>query len=144
MFRWVIKGQLARGRRPGFGGKRGRQIARSVVNAWIRDAKAQGIRSIICLLDERQLRLYEELRVGLVCHYRSTGFHVAHINARNGRKPPLSDRHLKDGVESVPTAGETSVGTLQCRNQPNRSRSASLNKGPQLASLTRLRHRADI
>ena len=41
MFRWVIKQQLARGRRPKVEGKRG-QVSKSVVNAWIKEAKAQG------------------------------------------------------------------------------------------------------
>lgn len=83
-----IKGQLARGRRPGGEGKRGRQVPRSVVDDWIREAKAQAIRSIICLLDERQLRFYEELPVDLVSYYRSRGLNVVHINAPNMRKPP--------------------------------------------------------
>jgi len=96
MFRWAIEGLLARGRRPGFGGKRGSQVRKSVVDAWIKETKAQGIRSIICLLDERQLRLYEELQVGLVPYYRSKGLQVVHIDARNGRRPPLSGQHLKE------------------------------------------------
>lgn len=96
MIRWVIKLQLARGRRPGIDGKRGSQVPKSKVDAWIREVKAQGIRSIIVLLDERQLRLYQELRTDLVSYYRSKGFHVAHISAPNMRKPPLSDQHLKE------------------------------------------------
>jgi hypothetical protein len=94
MFQWVIEQKLARGRRPGIGGKRG-QVPKSVVKAWIKDAKAQGIRSIIVLLDERQLRLYEELRVGLVPHYKSKGFHVVHISVPNCRKPPLTRHQLR-------------------------------------------------
>ena len=95
MFRWVIKQHLARGRRPAVVGKRG-QVAKSVVNAWIREAKAQGIRSVICLLDERQLRRYEALPVNLVSYCRSKGLNVVHINAPNMRRPPLSDQHLKE------------------------------------------------
>jgi hypothetical protein len=53
MFQWPIKSQLARGRRPGVERKRGSQVPRSVVDAWIKEVKAQGICSIICLLDER-------------------------------------------------------------------------------------------
>jgi protein tyrosine phosphatase len=96
-FSWVIEGQIARGRRPGIGGKRGRrQVRKSAVDAWIKKAKAQGIHSIICLLHERQLRLYDDaLRDGLVEYYRAKGFHVAHISVPNCRKPPLTDQHLK-------------------------------------------------
>jgi protein tyrosine phosphatase len=96
MFRWAIKGHLARGRRPGVERKRGSQVPKAVVDAWIKEAKAQGIRSIICLLDGRQLRFYEKLDVDLVSHYRSKGLNVIHINAPNMRKPPLSDQHLKE------------------------------------------------
>ena len=96
MFRWAIKGQLARGRRPGVEGKRGRQVRTAVVDAWIKEAKEAGIRSMICLLDERQLRFYEELPVDLVSYYRSKGLTAVHIKAPNMRKPPLSDQHLKE------------------------------------------------
>jgi len=96
IFRWSIKRQLARGRRPGVEGKRGSQVPKLVVDAWIKEAKAQGIRSIICLLDHRQLRFYEKLPVDLLSYYRSKGLNVVHINAPNMRKPPLSDQHLKE------------------------------------------------
>ena len=69
MFRWVIKQQLARGRRPGVEGKRGRQVAKSVVDNWIKEAKEQRVRSILILLDQRQLRFYDEnLRMSLVLY----------------------------------------------------------------------------
>ena len=96
MFQWPIKGKLVRGRRPGVEGKRGSQVPKSVVDAWIKEAKVRGIRSIICLLDERQLRFYEKLPVDLVPYYRSKGLNVVHVNAPNMRKPPLSDQHLKE------------------------------------------------
>jgi protein tyrosine phosphatase (PTP) superfamily phosphohydrolase (DUF442 family) len=96
MFQWSIRGQLTRGRRPGVEGKRGSQVPKSVVDAWIKEAKAQGIGSIICLLDERQLRFYEKLQVGLIAYYQSKGLKVVHINAPNMRRPPLSDQHLKE------------------------------------------------
>ncbi len=96
MFRWAIKHQLMRGRRPGVEGKRGSQVAKSVVDAWVKEAmETYGIRSIICLLDERQLKFYEKLPIDLISYYRSKGLRVAHINAPNMRKPPLSDDHLK-------------------------------------------------
>jgi hypothetical protein len=96
MFQWSLKRQLARGRRPGVELKRGSQVPKSVVDAWIKEAKEAGIRSVICLLDERQLRFYESLRVDLVSYYRSRGLKVVHINAPNMRKPPLSDQHLRE------------------------------------------------
>jgi predicted protein tyrosine phosphatase len=95
VFKWPIKGQLARSGRPGVGGTPV-QVRKSVVDAWIKEAKAQGIRSIIVLLDERQLRFYEKLPMDLVSYYRTKGLNVAHINAPNMRKPPLSDQHLRE------------------------------------------------
>jgi len=96
MVRWSIKGQLARGRRPGVEGKRSSQVAKAVVDAWIKEAKAEGIRSIICLLDGRQLRFYQKLRVDVISYYQSKGLNVVHINAPNMQHPPLSDQHLKE------------------------------------------------
>ena len=97
MFQWSIKGQLARGRRPGVEGKRGSQVPKSVVDAWMERARKEyGIRSIICLLDEHQLKFYEHLPVDLVSYYENNGFNVVQIAAPNMRKPPLSDQHLKE------------------------------------------------
>ncbi len=95
MFRWVIPQQLARGRRPGIEGERGSQVAKSLVDNWIKEAKALKIRSVIVLLDD-QLRFYEKLPVDLISYYRSKGLDVEHINAPNMRRPPLSDQHLKE------------------------------------------------
>jgi protein tyrosine/serine phosphatase len=103
---WSIRGQLACGRRPGVEGKRGGQVPKSVVDAWIKDAKKYGIRSIICLLDERQLTFYEKLPAGLVSYYRSKELNVAHIKAPNMRKPPLSNQHLKDVWEAYQELGK--------------------------------------
>jgi protein tyrosine phosphatase len=100
MFRWVIQQQLVRGRRPGIEGERGSQVAKSVVDNWIKEAKALGIRSVIVLLDERQLRFYEKLRTDLGSYYRRKGLNVVHINAPNMRRPPLSDLHLKEVWEA--------------------------------------------
>ncbi len=76
--------------------KRGSQVPKPVVDAWFKEAKEAGIRSIICLLDERQLRFYEKLPVDLISYYRFKGLNVVHITAPNMRKPPLSDQHLKE------------------------------------------------
>jgi protein tyrosine phosphatase len=96
-FKWAIKRQLVRGRRPGVELKRGSQVPKSVVDSWIRTAQQEfGIKSIICLLNKSQLRFYEKLPgVDLISYYKSKGLKVVHINAPNMRKPPLSDQHLK-------------------------------------------------
>jgi hypothetical protein len=96
MLRWAIKGELARGRRPGVELERGSQVPKAVVDAWIKEAQeSYGIRSIICLLDEKQLRFYEKLPMDLVSYCKSKGLDVARIAAPNMRRPPLSDEHLE-------------------------------------------------
>jgi protein tyrosine phosphatase len=96
MFRWVIKEQLAGGPRPRMKNKPTGQVPRQNVDAWIKKAKASfGIRSVICLLDERQMRLYTQLRMELVSYYRACGFRVEHIPVRNYKHPALSDEELQ-------------------------------------------------
>ena len=106
MFRWIIKEQLASGPRPRTKKKPTSQVQQHTVDAWLRKAKTLfGIRSIICLLDQRQLRLYESLRVDLVSYHRVSGFRVVHIPVRNYKHPALSNQQL----ENVWNAGERSI-----------------------------------
>jgi protein tyrosine phosphatase (PTP) superfamily phosphohydrolase (DUF442 family) len=71
------------------------QVSRSIVDEWIKKAKGNGIRSVICLLDESQLQLYEKLPQNLVSYYRASGFHAEHIPVRYYQHPALSDRELQ-------------------------------------------------
>ena len=49
-------------------------VPKSVVDAWLKKARTRfGIRSIICLLDHRQLRLYLELKMDLISYDRASG-----------------------------------------------------------------------
>jgi hypothetical protein len=90
MCQWMIEGQLARGSRPGFTPQQ-IAVSTSTVRRWIDEAKADfQIRSIICLLSEKQLGLYDGLPGGLLAHYRRMGFEVEHIPVRTGQ--PLSQR----------------------------------------------------
>jgi protein tyrosine phosphatase len=94
-FRWAIKHQLVRGRRPGVELKRGSQVPKHVVDSWIGTAQEEfGIKSAIILLDEHQLKYYNELSTDLVSYYQSNGIDAIQIPAPNMRKPPLSDHHL--------------------------------------------------
>jgi protein-tyrosine phosphatase len=54
-----------------------------------------GILSVICLLDESQLRLYEKLPQDLVSYYRASGLWAEHIPVRNYQHPALSASQLK-------------------------------------------------
>jgi protein tyrosine phosphatase len=95
MFRWAIAGALAGGPRPRIPHKHLSQVPRSSVDEWIKKAKVNGIRSVICLLDESQLRLYKKLPRGLVSYYRASGFQAAHIPVRNYQHPALSASQLR-------------------------------------------------
>ena len=96
MFRWAIKGQLAGGPRPKVKQKPTSQVPQHTVDAWLRKAKTKfGIRSITCLLDESQLRLYGTLPRDLVSYYRTSGFQAAHIPVRNYKHPALSNQELE-------------------------------------------------
>jgi protein tyrosine phosphatase (PTP) superfamily phosphohydrolase (DUF442 family) len=60
------------------------------VERWVDKATAEGVVSIICLLGEDQLGLYQVLPEGLMEYYRQCGFRVAHIPVADHRRPPLS------------------------------------------------------
>lgn len=105
MTSWVIDGQLARGRRPGYLGERGEFVSSDTVNEWVEEQKALGIRSIICLLHDDQLKLYDNTHGGLLIRYKEAGFEVTHVPAYDHQHPPLTQQHLNDiwrAYQSIP------------------------------------------
>jgi hypothetical protein len=93
---WARAGLLARGPRPGYAPGAEFAVGRDAVDAWIADARALGIASILCLLDTDQLPLYDRaLPGGLVQHYRDAGFTVAHIPTPDGRTHPYTPEQLE-------------------------------------------------
>jgi protein tyrosine/serine phosphatase len=70
-------------------------VPKRVVDAWIADAKARGIRSIICLLAYEHLKLYVDLGVNLPSYYKQHGFEVAPIPVRDHQRPPLDANALE-------------------------------------------------
>jgi len=95
MFRWAIERKLAGGPRPRVPNKPLSQVSRSIVDEWIKKAKKYEIRSVICLLDESQLRLYQNLPCDLMSYYRANGLRVEHIPVRNYQHPALSGSQLE-------------------------------------------------
>ena len=73
----VLPELLAKSSRPGYPKKEG--ISKEVVDEWIEDVRAMGVRSIICFLSDHQLAFYSDLPSGLIQYYRDAGFDVAHI-----------------------------------------------------------------
>ena len=100
---WVIAGQLARSRRPGYSGERGTPVARHTVDAWLEQVKAMGIASIICFLAEDQLAYYDGLPGCLLGAYRAAGLSVAHVPAHDLRRPPLDEAQLEEAWRAYRT-----------------------------------------
>ena len=99
MILWVIKNELARAPRAGYG-REDQPVPREAVEAWVQEAKRQGIRSIICLLGDDQLPLYDGLPGGLLAHYREQGFDVAHVSQLDHQSPPLSKAQCRQAWEA--------------------------------------------
>jgi protein-tyrosine phosphatase len=88
----VIPDQLYRSERPGYSNGASLPVRMGDVQTWLDYAQALGIASIICLLDEEHLCLYpDEDLLGI---YRTAGFEVRHIPARDHSIPPLTQEQL--------------------------------------------------
>lgn len=84
MITWVHQGRLARSARPSL----------NDVEGWMAEARAMGIRSILCLLDEAQVGRYAHLPGGLLETYRRGGFAVGHVPIRDLQTPPIPEADL--------------------------------------------------
>jgi len=88
---WVIQGTLAKSPRPGYSPGAEHRVSFEVVESWCRTTREFGIESIICLLDRDQLPLYNHaLPDGLVAHYETHGFKVAHVPTFDGQTEPFT------------------------------------------------------
>ena len=89
---WRLPGLLAGGRRPGYPSKR--PTARET-EAWIKHVREMGVRSVICLLEDRELHdYYGHHRIGLLERYRWRGLTVTHIPAPDHCEPPVTSQHM--------------------------------------------------
>src|SRR3972149_2059995 len=91
---WVIPGRLARSSRPGFGGASPAAGGPAEGEAWLDEARGQGIRSILCLLDERQLGYYRLVPGGLLETYRRAGMAVSSVPVTDLQTPPIPPADL--------------------------------------------------
>ena len=103
MIREEIPSLLFATSRPGYDGGANAPVSEEVVAEWIAEAKACGVRSILCLLNEQHLRLYGVMPQGLLAAYRNAGFEVGHVPVVDHQRPPLSgselcevERHFKE------------------------------------------------
>ncbi len=93
---WVLPELLAKSSRPGYPKEEG--ISKEVVDEWIENVRAMGVRSIICFLSDHQLAFYSGLPSGLIRYYRDAGFDVAHIPEDDYKRPPLSEEGVREAV----------------------------------------------
>ena len=93
---WVLPELLAKSPRPGYPGREG--TSKEVVDEWIENIRAMGVRSIICFLSDHQLAFYSNLPSGLIQYYRDAGCDVAHIPEDDYKSPPLSEEGVRDSV----------------------------------------------
>ncbi len=61
--RWVLESTLARSSRPGYPNK---DVDPGTVDQWLARVRGMGIKSVICLLDKKQLGYYRRIRGGLL------------------------------------------------------------------------------
>ena len=88
----VIPGKLYRSARPGYDGDAKSLVSMGTIQEWIDTAQSLGIASIICILDEEHLSLYPDS--DLIGIYRTAGFEVRHVEARDHSIPPLTQAQL--------------------------------------------------
>jgi protein tyrosine/serine phosphatase len=96
---WSIENILGGSSRPGHGVRFGdKKVPREPVDLWLADVRAQGIRSIICLLNGYQLGLYSpalDAEGGLIAYYRKSGFQATSIEVDEWKLPRLDDDELR-------------------------------------------------
>ncbi len=93
---WIRDGKLATSQRPGYAPGYEFTVPRDQVEAWVKEKRAAGIASIICLLAGDQLPLYDrDVPQGLLQFYAESGFTVASIPSPDGMAEPFTPAQLE-------------------------------------------------
>lgn len=98
---WVVKDKLAKSGRPGRELRADQGVPRAVVDEWIKKVQRMGVQSIICLLDDEHLHLYNDLPAGLLDYYRQNGFAVVHLPVRDPAHHPEGQKTLEENLEKA-------------------------------------------
>ena len=93
---WGLPELLAKSPRPGYPEREG--ISKEVVDEWIENVRAMGVRSVIFFLSDHQLAFYSNLPSGLIQYYRDADLEVAHIPEDDYKSPPLSEEGVRESV----------------------------------------------
>jgi len=92
MIKWAIPHHLARSPRPG---NKHLPAQKKEVLAWMEEARALGMRSIICLLSKEELHdYYQHVGIDLLQCYQKAGLEVAHHPLSEYGTPPISSETL--------------------------------------------------
>ncbi len=91
---WVPRLQIGRAYRPGYDSKK-LITTPEAVRDWILGVKALGVRSVISLLSEPELRWYEHLPGGLVGSYQSAGLETLSLPVPMDIPGVLTRNHLE-------------------------------------------------
>ena len=98
--RWVVEDILAKSGRPGRDycfALDPQQVTREQVDEWIAEVQELGIKSIICLLGDDQLPLYEEhLPEGLLEYYKDSGFDVSSVLTEDHKEGILDHSEVRE------------------------------------------------
>ena len=90
---WVVPIKLARSSRPGWWDDR--PVA-AVVPEWTGRVRQMGVRSIVCLLTQAELKKYYGREgLDLLQRYSEAGFVIAHVPVGDEKTPPMSPRDLQ-------------------------------------------------
>jgi len=105
MTEWVdgFENSLARSSRPGYSSPNPYLVPVDEVDKWVKQAKAMGIKGIICLLRDDQLGYYTQLPKGLVEYYREHDFRVEHIPITDpvGNNRTKGEQELCQNLERI-------------------------------------------
>lgn len=89
---WAEKSVLARSSRPGYPDK---NVSLNTLNETVAMWKTQGIKSIICLLSDNEIRMYyKNIDSDLIRFYKTKGFEVFHQSIEDYLNPPVSNDEL--------------------------------------------------
>jgi len=91
---WAKKNILARSSRPGYPNKTvSLSILKETINRW----KYLKIKSIICLLSDKEINMYYKniSNNDLIAFYKNEGFDVYHISIDDYQNPPVNDDDLE-------------------------------------------------
>lgn len=95
---WVCEGQLARASRPGYGSA---NVSLEDTRSWMDQVKEMGVRSIICLLNGKQLNYYRSIPGGLLDYYREEGFNVVNIPITDPAHDPAGEEELEAALDEI-------------------------------------------